>query len=319
MSLFGYENPMLGIGLMGLGQNLSAMSQGRASHWGPYAALMMRQQEQQKQDEALRNARSALFGKGGTYQDDPTYAAMFDAAPEAMIAAHLRNMGPQDQKRYNVGGALVDAQGNEIYKAPEKPQYMRAGDDIVVIDPKTGEPRKVYGGERNPGPDVEGEGKLRKEFTALTKTYRDVRDAFGRIKVSGENPSPAGDMALIFNYMKMLDPGSVVRESEFALAAQSGDYGDRIQGLVNRVLNGQRLSEDVRRDFMTRSGALYAERTRQYERTRDQFRGIASQYGFDPMRSVPALELETGDGGAPPSRGLSGMSDEDLMRLYRGL
>ena len=35
-------------------------------------------------------------------------------------------------------------------------------------------------------------------------------------------PDAAGDMALIFSYMKMLDPNSTVREGEYATAQDAG-------------------------------------------------------------------------------------------------
>ena len=46
------------------------------------------------------------------------------------------------------------------------------------------------------------EDKLRKEYDMGSKDYVSVRDAYARVVASGKNPSPAGDLALIFNYMR---------------------------------------------------------------------------------------------------------------------
>ena len=48
---------------------------------------------------------------------------------------------------------------------------------------------------------------LRKEWTGLptTKATQDVAASYNRVSGAAEDPSPAGDLALIFNYMKMLD------------------------------------------------------------------------------------------------------------------
>jgi hypothetical protein len=35
---------------------------------------------------------------------------------------------------------------------------------------------------------------------------------YSKIEISAKKGTPQGDMSLIFAYMKMLDPGSVVRE-----------------------------------------------------------------------------------------------------------
>ena len=138
----------------------------------------------------------------------------------------------------------------------------------------------------NTTPDVKGEQNIRKEFQNVTKDFRSVRDAYARVNASAKNPSPAGDMALIFNYMKILDPGSVVRESEFALAAQSGHYGDQIRTLVGRVLTGERLSANMRADFVSRAQTLFNERSTQYQQTSQEFKNLASQYNMDPDRVV---------------------------------
>jgi hypothetical protein len=79
---------------------------------------------------------------------------------------------------------------------------------------------------------------LRKEFVSASGEFVKIRDAFKRIQVSAQDPSAAGDLALIFNYMKMLDPGSVVRESEFATAANAAGVPDRVRNTFNRILRG---------------------------------------------------------------------------------
>src|SRR3990172_3435846 len=66
------------------------------------------------------------------------------------------------------------------------------------------EEKKPLGGTSK----FDAEQSLRKEFTAQSKVFIDVRDSFARIEASSQNPSAAGDLSLIFNYMKMLDPAS---------------------------------------------------------------------------------------------------------------
>lgn len=104
---------------------------------------------------------------------------------------------------------------------------------------------------------VGNEAKLRDDYNQLSKTFIGVRDAHQRVMASAKDPTAAGDLALIFNYMKVLDPTSVVRESEFAQAAATGAYGERIKAAVNRAVNGERLSEAIRNDFLDRSHRLY--------------------------------------------------------------
>ena len=133
-----------------------------------------------------------------------------------------------------------------------------------------------------PAYDFDQESKLRKEFGDSTKGFAGINDSFGRVKASLETPSAAGDLALIFNYMKMLDPGSTVREGEFAQAAASGNYGDRLKAAGESILSGRRLSDSQRADFGQRAFMLYKEALRGYDTRAEQFRTLAEQYEARP-------------------------------------
>lgn len=128
---------------------------------------------------------------------------------------------------------------------------------------------------------AESEEGLRREFSTLAKPYFEVRDAFGRIEVAARNPSAAGDLALIFNFMKILDPVSTVREGEFATAQNAGGVPDRIKALYNRIARGERLTEDQRGDFVNQSRNLMTEQERQYLAIQNQYGGIAQRLGLN--------------------------------------
>jgi hypothetical protein len=123
---------------------------------------------------------------------------------------------------------------------------------------------------------------LRKEFVGQVKDYQSVRDAYGRIKTSAENPSAAGDMSLIFNYMKVLDPGSTVREGEFATAQQATGIPERIVNAYNQAISGQRLNDKQREDFVGRAGMLFQRQHQTYLSTKKNYDDLASRFGFDP-------------------------------------
>lgn len=138
-------------------------------------------------------------------------------------------------------------------------------------------------------PNFRAEGDLRKEFTNLqpVKNFQALSEAMGRISASAEKPDAAGDLSLIFAYMKMLDPTSVVRETEFANAQNAAGVPDQIRNTWNRLRNGERLNPDQRAEFTGRAVMLYNQAKDQYSRTVDQYRGIATAQGVDPMRAIP--------------------------------
>jgi|11BtaG_2_1085332.scaffolds.fasta_scaffold11614_2 hypothetical protein len=134
----------------------------------------------------------------------------------------------------------------------------------------------------------------RKEFTGLApvKDFSDVSFAYSRVVRSADDPSPAGDLALIFNFMKVLDPGSVVREGEFATAQNSGGVDERVRSLYNQVREGTRLTETQRADFVDRAGRLYGGAQEQYQSIANQYTEFARQAGLDPQLVIPDFSFK---------------------------
>jgi hypothetical protein len=148
------------------------------------------------------------------------------------------------------------------------------------------------------------ESSLRKEFVKNSGEFIKSRDSVGRVRAAGADPSAAGDLALIFNFMKVLDPGSVVRESEFKTASdakawvqerarEGKEIPNIVKGALNRVFNGQRLLEDQRADFLNRAERLFAPISRSHEKRERLFRGIAERSGFNVDNVV--LDLKIGE------------------------
>jgi len=158
--------------------------------------------------------------------------------------------------------------------------------DGRIVNPVTGE--VIYDGAGS-GIDAEGQEKIRKEFTALpgVKSFALVSRSYGKLIASVNDPSPAGDMALIFNYMKILDPGSAVKEGEYASAEDAGSVPDKLRVMYNSVITGTKLSESQRNDFADRSTRLYENSYQQYKSIEDQYAKFASDLGFDPTSMMP--------------------------------
>lgn len=153
------------------------------------------------------------------------------------------------------------------------------------IDPNSEQGRAILSGQdpSNVGKtEREGLGGLRKEFIGipLVKDFSSQSQALGRIVSSAEKDSPAGDLALIFNYMKMLDPGSTVREGEFATAQNAAGVPERIVNLYNNVVNGTRLNAAQRQDFVGTAYDIYKQSEQNYDQLESQYNTLGqSIYG----------------------------------------
>lgn len=159
--------------------------------------------------------------------------------------------------------------------------------DNRLIDKRTG--KVIYEPTGGPAFDVEKVQSARKEFTGLpqVKAFADQTTAYGTLISSVADPSPAGDLSLIFNYMKILDPGSTVREGEFATAQDSGSIDDRTRGLYNRIVNGERLSERQRSDFADRATRIYSSAEQQYNSFAEQYGRFAQAAGLPTEQVIP--------------------------------
>jgi len=135
---------------------------------------------------------------------------------------------------------------------------------------------------------------LRQEFIKASGSFSSQRDAYNRILASATDPSPAGDLALIFNYMKLLDPGSVVRESEFATAENAASVPVRIRNWYNKILSGKKLGPSdgfQRQDFVDRSNKLYSSAQKQQNQRISEYKRLATSFGLDPNNIVVDLNL----------------------------
>lgn len=134
--------------------------------------------------------------------------------------------------------------------------------------------------------------QLSNSYEARSKDYYTVRDAYNRILSSATNPSAAGDLSLIYGYMKLLDPNSVVRETEFATAQNAGSVPERVRAQWNKVLSGERLTETQRKDFIDRASRLFTSAKSQQQQIIDEYTDRAATYGVPTnlvVRSIDAV------------------------------
>jgi hypothetical protein len=121
--------------------------------------------------------------------------------------------------------------------------------------------------------------KLRGEFRGepVYKAHQEMTSAYSQIQQALKQNSPAGDLAGATKVMKLLDPGSVVRESELGMAMQASGLLDRVQHYATNVMNGTKLTPTQRADFQRLADALYGESVKQYNAKRGEYEGIATR------------------------------------------
>lgn len=163
------------------------------------------------------------------------------------------------------------------------------------------------------------EKKLREEYTKGSGNYVDVVEAYRRLD-SAENTG-AGDLSLIFSFMKMLDPGSTVREGEFANAENTGGVSVKVRNLYNKVSSGERLTDEQRKSFNSQARGLLAAAEKREKEVRGGLSKIAENYSLNKENIfVGKPSGETGQQATQEpqqmtAQDLSSMTDDQLMQL----
>ncbi len=134
--------------------------------------------------------------------------------------------------------------------------------------------------------------KLRDEYTKRSSDFLKISDAYDRIVASADSPDAAGDLSLIFNYMKVLDPGSTVREGEFATAQNAAGVPERIANVYKRVMSGERLGTEQRFEFVNRAKKLYEKSEERNEKDKNSILGIGKRYGLQEQDLFGEEEVE---------------------------
>jgi hypothetical protein len=211
------------------------LSTGREEAKAPAALLEARA----KADKAIADATTAQ----ATATNAPEKAAAdsllarAQAEKAAVEAKYAEKITLEDLKKKAADLGLTKAQTGSALAQTKKLGVETAKAALEL------EALKSSGG-LDPAKAFEQEEKLRKEFQGRTKVYGELGTTFNNIKSSAEAKNGPGDIALITGFMKMLDPGSVVRETEFATARDTAGLYERLLNTSQKLQSGQLFALD---------------------------------------------------------------------------
>lgn len=125
--------------------------------------------------------------------------------------------------------------------------------------------------------------KLRGDFRSepVYKAHQEMESAYSQIQQALKAGTPVGDLAGATKIMKLLDPGSVVRESELGMAMSATGLMDKVQNYANRIVSGEKLSPKQRVEFQALADSLVNESRMLYNTKRGEYQGIAERNGLN--------------------------------------
>ena len=239
-----------------------------------------------KAEKAGQSMEEALQGMWAQEQESARQAAMAEEAK--MLQAQQAEASKREAD-------FADWKRKQDYERenaqPDTPDWQTGPDGQVYrIDPNTGQ--VMYSGSQAPteqpaeeAPEFGDQFKLFTEYDAQTQTFQKIAEANRNIQ--GANPNGAGDIALLTGFMKLIDPGSVVRPSEFETAKFAQSVPEQLQGYYNQLRTGAQLSQSQRDRIKAEAAQMFGGYEQDYTRRMQQFRAIAESQGFDTSTFVP--------------------------------
>jgi len=92
--------------------------------------------------------------------------------------------------------------------------------------------------------DAKDRQSINKDFTQLTKDTKLIRNTAKDLDKLSKIKSGPASIAMVFKFMKALDPTSVVREGEFATAENSAGIPEALRNTYNKLAKGGRLGPE---------------------------------------------------------------------------
>lgn len=126
---------------------------------------------------------------------------------------------------------------------------------------------------------------------SVAGSYLNQMNSFGA-SIGTPQYKPSDDIALIFSFMKTLDPGSTVREGEYATAKNAGSVPESVVNTYNQILNGKFLNDDQRRNFIETARKSYSGIAKEAETVASRYRTMAKDRGIPENLVVPSNMFE---------------------------
>ena len=179
--------------------------------------------------------------------------------------------------------------GKQLWKKPETDTFSQK---VALMKMKGQLEEKIASGkasakEKKDLRDLEV--KLSKEWSSdeFTKGTRKVADAYKRIeKLDPENTNRIEEMGAIFDLMKSLDPQSVVRESEQAMAIGARSYTDVVDYFDSIISGERRLTPTQMNNIKKFAAGLYRSRMASQSELNKGYTERAGRYELNPENIV---------------------------------
>jgi hypothetical protein len=171
-------------------------------------------------------------------------------------------------------------------------------------------PEKTIGGV---GSDVaKVEMDLAKQFRAdkTVQAHQLMQNEMRQLEALAAEGNPQSDQALITKFAKILDPGSVVRETEFAITEKGGGMLTSLQNTLDKARGTGRLQPEQRAQMLQAARSLTSGVGEEYAKKRKEYSDQGALYGARPEAIIGAEPVAPSAGAKPSGRSVEEIDAE---------
>lgn len=193
--------------------------------------------------------------------------------------------------------ALGDSSGLELYKAT-KPETS----ERKIIKDANGRQRYADTGDfvfpdvstASSGPSIDTvkvEQQFRKEFDDNNAEKREVVNKARQLQATLATGGGMADVAAVFQFLKSLDPRSVVRGSEVDMLNSAQSLTGRLQALVKKAESGEGLTPVIRSQMLAVTDSLAKLADESYAAEAAKFQELSKRSSLNPANVVLTPDL----------------------------
>ena len=201
--------------------------------------------------QELMNSAKVIAEEGGNPSDTLNMAGQPEGVTKKASEAVWASLDPQGYKAYKT--TLDKPKDTETTKFQQGTGELSG----YSFNPDTGEysvneniKAKLEEVKAKPTLDAKTRQGINKDFTQLTKDTKLIVNTAKDLEKLSKIKSGPSSIAMVFKFMKALDPTSVVREGEFATAENSAGVPESVRNVYNKVMEGGRLGDKQASQFV---------------------------------------------------------------------
>jgi hypothetical protein len=203
-----------------------------------------------------------------------------------------RNPYTGESRKANVPRARVPGEGGGDGGDKPPSGYYATGNPEQPLAPIKGGPADPMRSGVDVDPKVIAlETQQSSKWMPIQTNFQEIKSEYGRIKTMGNRQDAVGDLALTVSLTKMLDPGSVARESEVEMTQSAAGAYQQALAWGPRLLDGKTLlPPSVRKQMVDAAREMFGVYEGAYHGLAQDTQARAMQYGLSPERIMLGYE-----------------------------